>query len=375
MSETLQNYSEDDGLELLEQAVTLEIVEEEPATTPKQKVGKFAVGNVVELLGQTPVDNEPDEQISSVILTNDSVKDYLRSIGKVPLLRPEEEVSLAMDIEVGLMAGKKIEELLANDPEFAESEHRRELTYIQQEGKKAFDRFVSANLRLSVNIAKHYQGKDMDFLELIQEGNAGVIRAVEKFDYQKGWKFSTYASWWIRQTISRAIADQARTIRIPVHMVESMNKMTRTRAQMAIDLQRDPTPQEIGRELNIPTEKVVELIRYNHTPMSLNTKLGDDQETEFGDLISDGGATNPEDTVEEYGRRQAVKALIDTLNERESFVIRNRFGLDGGESQTLDAIAAVLELTRERVRQIEKAALRKLQNTTRADDSTREYLT
>ena len=375
MSETLQNYSEDDGLELLEETATLEIVGEESETARERAVGKFTVEKVVELVEDQLVNDEPIEQISGVILTNDSVKDYLRSIGKVPLLSAEKEVELAMDIEVGMIAGKKIEELLVEDPEFAGSEYRRELTYIQQEGKKAFDHLVSANLRLVVNLAKRYQVRGMDFLELIQEGNAGVIRAAEKFDYQKGFKFSTYATWWIRQTISRAMADQSRTIRIPVHMVETMNKVSRTRMQLAADLQRDPTPEEIGRELDLPTEKVIELIKYSRTPMSLNTKLGDDQHTEFGDLISDEGATNPENNIEVYGREQTVKLLVDALGDREAFVIRNRYGLNGGESQTLDAIATVLGVTRERVRQIEKLALRKLQIASGVDDSAREYLT
>jgi len=381
MIETARNYSGDDEIDLLETEVdaleVANIVDEESETTPGLAVGKFAVDRVVELEEELPADDEPDEKIAFVNLTVDSVKDYLRAIGKVPLLKAEQEVELGMSIEVGLMAEKKIEELLAEDPEFAGSSYMRELMQIQHEGKVAFDHLVLANLRLVVSIAKRYQGHGMDFLELIQEGNLGVIRAVQKFDYTKGFKFSTYATWWIRQAITRSIADRARTIRIPVHMVETINKMNAIRRSWMQDFQKEPTLEELAKELDIPLSRVEDIVGYNREPRSLNMKLGNDNETELGDLIEDKLTPEPIASSETDEFMTNMTELVDSLPKREADVIRRRYGLDGRNVETFESIAKSYGVSREAIRISHKRAMKLLRKATEgssAKSGLRDYL-
>ncbi len=302
--------------------------------------------------------------------TADPVKDYLKQIGKVPLLNAAEEVELAMRIEAGLFAEEKLSQM--SDTE-KRSQLGRDLTWVAKDGQRAKSHLLGANLRLVVSLAKRYTGRGMQFLDLIQEGNLGLIRAVEKFDYTKGFKFSTYATWWIRQAITRAMADQARTIRIPVHMVEVINKLARVQRQMLQDLGREPTPEELSRELDMTPEKVIEVQKYGREPISLHTPLGEDGDSEFGDLIEDTEAVVPADAVGFTMLQRQLESLLDSLSEREAGVIRMRFGLGDGQPKTLDQIGDTFGVTRERIRQIESKTMAKLRHPSRSQ-SLRDYL-
>ena len=309
---------------------------------------------------------------STVMLTGDPVRMYLKEIGKVDLLTASEEVDLAMKIEAGLDATEKLEAAEAGEIELTRAEMRR-LTRIENVGLEAKQALISANLRLVVSIAKRYVGRGMLFLDLIQEGNLGLIRAVEKFDYQKGFKFSTYATWWIRQAITRAMADQARTIRVPVHMVEVINKLSRVQRQMLQDLGREPTPDELARELDMPVEKVQEVQKYGREPISLHTPLGEDGDSEFGDLIEDTDAIAPSDAVAFSLLQEQFKQVLETLSPREAGVIKMRYGLEDGQPKTLDDIGRVYGVTRERIRQIESKTMSKLRHPSRSQ-TLRDFL-
>ncbi|MCC2032172.1 RNA polymerase sigma factor [Microbacterium sp. BWT-G7] len=302
--------------------------------------------------------------------TADPVKDYLKQIGKVPLLNAAEEVELAMRIEAGLFAEEKLSHMSAAEKT---SQTGLDLQWVARDGQRAKSHLLGANLRLVVSLAKRYTGRGMQFLDLIQEGNLGLIRAVEKFDYTKGFKFSTYATWWIRQAITRAMADQARTIRIPVHMVEVINKLARVQRQMLQDLGREPTPEELSRELDMTPEKVIEVQKYGREPISLHTPLGEDGDSEFGDLIEDTEAVVPADAVGFTMLQRQLESLLDSLSEREAGVIRMRFGLGDGQPKTLDQIGDTFGVTRERIRQIESKTMAKLRHPSRSQ-SLRDYL-
>ncbi|MGW5487680.1 RNA polymerase sigma factor [Streptosporangium sandarakinum] len=314
-------------------------------------------------------DDAPVPQVAAAGATADPVKDYLKQIGKVPLLNAEQEVELAKRIEAGLFA----EEQLATDGEVLPVDVRAELEWIAEDGRRAKNHLLEANLRLVVSLAKRYTGRGMLFLDLIQEGNLGLIRAVEKFDYTKGYKFSTYATWWIRQAITRAMADQARTIRIPVHMVEVINKLARVQRQMLQDLGREPTPEELARELDMTPEKVVEVQKYGREPISLHTPLGEEGDSEFGDLIEDSEAIVPADAVSFTLLQEQLHSVLDTLSEREAGVVSMRFGLTDGQPKTLDEIGKVYGVTRERIRQIESKTMSKLRHPSRSQ-VLRDYL-
>jgi len=313
-------------------------------------------------------EDAPAQQVVTAGATADPVKDYLKQIGKVALLNAEQEVELAKRIEAGLFAEEKL-----NSGEKLDMKLKRELWWIAQDGKKAKNHLLEANLRLVVSLAKRYTGRGMLFLDLIQEGNLGLIRAVEKFDYTKGYKFSTYATWWIRQAITRAMADQARTIRIPVHMVEVINKLARVQRQMLQDLGREPTPEELARELDMTPEKVVEVQKYGREPISLHTPLGEDGDSEFGDLIEDSEAVVPAEAVSFTLLQEQLHSVLDTLSEREAGVVSMRFGLTDGQPKTLDEIGKVYGVTRERIRQIESKTMSKLRHPSRSQ-VLRDYL-
>ena len=300
--------------------------------------------------------------------TADPVKDYLKQIGKVALLNAELEVELAKRIEAGLFAEEKLagKRQLSKDLE-------RDLRWVVKDGQKAKSHLLEANLRLVVSLAKRYTGRGMQFLDLIQEGNLGLIRAVEKFDYTKGYKFSTYATWWIRQAITRAMADQARTIRIPVHMVEVINKLARVQRQLLQDLGREPTPEELARELDMTPEKVVEVQKYGREPISLSTPLGEDGDSEFGDLIEDTEAVVPADAVGFTMLQRELERILGSLHPREAGVIKSRFGLGDGVQKTLDQIGEEFGVTRERIRQIESKTMSKLRHPSRSQ-MLRDYL-
>jgi RNA polymerase primary sigma factor len=312
--------------------------------------------------------DEPVQQVAAAGATADPVKDYLKQIGKVPLLNAEQEVELAKRIEAGLFSEEKL-----NSGEKMPPRLRTELEWIADDGRRAKNHLLEANLRLVVSLAKRYTGRGMLFLDLIQEGNLGLIRAVEKFDYTKGYKFSTYATWWIRQAITRAMADQARTIRIPVHMVEVINKLARVQRQMLQDLGREPTPEELAKELDMTPEKVVEVQKYGREPISLHTPLGEDGDSEFGDLIEDSEAVVPADAVSFTLLQEQLHSVLDTLSEREAGVVSMRFGLTDGQPKTLDEIGKVYGVTRERIRQIESKTMSKLRHPSRSQ-VLRDYL-
>jgi RNA polymerase primary sigma factor len=313
--------------------------------------------------------DEPEQQVMVAGATADPVKDYLKQIGKVPLLNAEQEVELAKRIEAGLFA----EEQLADESSKLKDKVRDEYDWIAEDGRRAKNHLLEANLRLVVSLAKRYTGRGMLFLDLIQEGNLGLIRAVEKFDYTKGYKFSTYATWWIRQAITRAMADQARTIRIPVHMVEVINKLARVQRQMLQDLGREPTPEELAKELDMTPEKVIEVQKYGREPISLHTPLGEDGDSEFGDLIEDSEAIVPAEAVSFTLLQEQLHAVLDTLSEREAGVVSMRFGLTDGQPKTLDEIGKVYGVTRERIRQIESKTMSKLRHPSRSQ-VLRDYL-
>ncbi|MGG5753188.1 RNA polymerase sigma factor [Zafaria sp. Z1313] len=314
-------------------------------------------------------DDAPQQQVMVAGATADPVKDYLKQIGKVALLNAEQEVDLALRIEAGLYA---VEKLAAADDSM-DKRLRWDLEQVIHDGKIAKNHLLEANLRLVVSLAKRYTGRGMLFLDLIQEGNLGLIRAVEKFDYTKGFKFSTYATWWIRQAITRAMADQARTIRIPVHMVEVINKLARVQRQMLQDLGREPTPDELAAELDMTPEKVVEVQKYGREPISLHTPLGEDGDSEFGDLIEDSEAVVPADAVSFTLLQEQLHSVLDTLSEREAGVVAMRFGLTDGQPKTLDEIGKVYGVTRERIRQIESKTMSKLRHPSRSQ-VLRDYL-
>ena len=318
-------------------------------------------------------DEEDDIPVYSAQITGataDPVKDYLKQIGKVALLNAAEEVELAMRIEAGLFAEEKLGAMTDQEKR---SQLGRDLGWVARDGQRAKSHLLGANLRLVVSLAKRYTGRGMQFLDLIQEGNLGLIRAVEKFDYTKGYKFSTYATWWIRQAITRAMADQARTIRIPVHMVEVINKLARVQRQMLQDLGREPTPEELSKELDMTPEKVIEVQKYGREPISLHTPLGEDGDSEFGDLIEDTEAVVPADAVGFTMLQKQLESLLDSLSEREAGVIRMRFGLGDGMPKTLDQIGDTFGVTRERIRQIESKTMAKLRHPSRSQ-SLRDYL-
>lgn len=310
----------------------------------------------------------PEQTVMTAGATADPVKDYLKQIGRVALLNAELEVELATRVEVGLFAESKLKSEKKLDKKL-----KRELEHLVEDGKRAKNHLLEANLRLVVSLAKRYTGRGMLFLDLIQEGNLGLIRAVEKFDYTKGYKFSTYATWWIRQAITRAMADQARTIRIPVHMVEVINKLARVQRQMLQDLGREPTPEELAKELDMTPEKVVEVQKYGREPISLHTPLGEEGDSEFGDLIEDSEAVVPADAVSFTLLQEQLHSVLDTLSEREAGVVAMRFGLTDGQPKTLDEIGKVYGVTRERIRQIESKTMSKLRHPSRSQ-VLRDYL-
>ena len=313
-------------------------------------------------------DDAPAQTVMTAGATADPVKDYLKQIGRVALLNAELEVELATRVEAGLFAEAKLK-----DEKKIEKKLKRELEWLVEDGKRAKNHLLEANLRLVVSLAKRYTGRGMLFLDLIQEGNLGLIRAVEKFDYTKGYKFSTYATWWIRQAITRAMADQARTIRIPVHMVEVINKLARVQRQMLQDLGREPTPEELAKELDMTPEKVVEVQKYGREPISLHTPLGEEGDSEFGDLIEDSEAVVPADAVSFTLLQEQLHSVLDTLSEREAGVVAMRFGLTDGQPKTLDEIGKVYGVTRERIRQIESKTMSKLRHPSRSQ-VLRDYL-
>jgi RNA polymerase primary sigma factor len=302
---------------------------------------------------------------STVMLTGDPVRMYLKEIGKVDLLTAQEEVNLAMKIEAGTEASKKLEAAENGEIELTRAEQRR-LMRIEQVGLEAKQSLISANLRLTVSIAKRYVGRGMLFLDLIQEGNLGLIRAVEKFDYTKGFKFSTYATWWIRQAITRAIADQARTIRIPVHMVETINKLVRVQRQLLQDLGRDPTPEEIGAEMGISADRVREIQKISQEPVSLETPIGEEEDSQLGDFIEDSTAVAPPEAASDSMLREQLEQVLDSLADRERKVIKFRFGLEDGHPRTLEEVGREFGVTRERIRQIESKTLAKLRHPSRS---------
>ncbi|MFF4224171.1 RNA polymerase sigma factor [Streptomyces sp. L500] len=352
-----------DADELLEE----DLLEETP-TPGKGEEEDESGENKGFVLSDEDEDDAPAQQVAVAGATADPVKDYLKQIGKVPLLNAEQEVELAKRIEAGLFA----EDKLANADKLA-PKLKRELEIIAEDGRRAKNHLLEANLRLVVSLAKRYTGRGMLFLDLIQEGNLGLIRAVEKFDYTKGYKFSTYATWWIRQAITRAMADQARTIRIPVHMVEVINKLARVQRQMLQDLGREPTPEELAKELDMTPEKVIEVQKYGREPISLHTPLGEDGDSEFGDLIEDSEAVVPADAVSFTLLQEQLHSVLDTLSEREAGVVSMRFGLTDGQPKTLDEIGKVYGVTRERIRQIESKTMSKLRHPSRSQ-VLRDYL-
>jgi RNA polymerase primary sigma factor len=313
-----------------------------------------------------------DEELALKAPTNDPVRMYLKEIGKVPLLTAEQEVILAKAIEEGEAATAELDKSVAAAKKLP-TIRMRELQRVERQGQLAKKKLIEANLRLVVSIAKRYVGRGMLFLDLIQEGNLGLIRAVEKFDYTKGYKFSTYATWWIRQAITRAIADQARTIRIPVHMVETINKLIRIQRQLLQDLGREPTPEEIGREMEFSPEKVREILKVSQEPVSLETPIGEEEDSHLGDFIEDSDAVVPVDAASFILLQEQLDSVLHTLSEREKKVIQLRFGLTDGHPRTLEEVGREFGVTRERIRQIESKTLSKLRHPSRSQ-KLRDYL-
>jgi RNA polymerase primary sigma factor len=313
-----------------------------------------------------------DDDLALKAPTNDPVRMYLKEIGKVPLLTAEQEVILAKAIEEGEAATAELDKAAAELKKLS-STRLRELQRVERHGQLAKKKLIEANLRLVVSIAKRYVGRGMLFLDLIQEGNLGLIRAVEKFDYTKGYKFSTYATWWIRQAITRAIADQARTIRIPVHMVETINKLIRIQRQLLQDLGREPTPEEIGREMEFSPEKVREILKVSQEPVSLETPIGEEEDSHLGDFIEDSDAVVPVDAASFILLQEQLDSVLHTLSEREKKVIQLRFGLTDGHPRTLEEVGREFGVTRERIRQIESKTLSKLRHPSRSQ-KLRDYL-
>ena len=360
----------------------------ELTTERMMEVFDFLETNKVDVLSISEMDDEPDEDalleaendedlsvdkldLSVPEGTNieDPVRMYLKEIGKVPLLSAEEEIELAKKMEAGDAAKSQLEE--AGDD--LDEETKKELEDLVAQGDAAKKKLAEANLRLVVSIAKRYVGRGMLFLDLIQEGNLGLIKAVEKFDYRKGYKFSTYATWWIRQAITRAIADQARTIRIPVHMVETINKLIRVSRQLLQELGREPTPEEIAEEMDIPVERVREILKISQEPVSLETPIGEEEDSHLGDFIQDENVPVPADAAAFTLLKEQLVEVLSTLTEREQKVLRLRFGLDDGRARTLEEVGKEFNVTRERIRQIEAKALRKLRHPSRSR-KLRDYL-
>ncbi|MDD6070748.1 MAG: RNA polymerase sigma factor RpoD [Clostridiales bacterium] len=348
----------------------------------------FLEQNKVDVLTISDEDDEPDEDalldveneeeisIEKIDLSvpegtniEDPVRMYLKEIGKVPLLSADEEIALAQKMEAGDMAKTQLDE----DEGSLDEAQKKELQALVKQGDYAKKKLAEANLRLVVSIAKRYVGRGMLFLDLIQEGNLGLIKAVEKFDYRKGYKFSTYATWWIRQAITRAIADQARTIRIPVHMVETINKLIRVSRQLLQELGREPSPEEIAEQMDIPVERVREILKISQEPVSLETPIGEEEDSHLGDFIQDENVPVPADAAAFTLLKEQLVEVLSTLTEREQKVLRLRFGLDDGRARTLEEVGKEFNVTRERIRQIEAKALRKLRHPSRSR-KLRDYL-
>ncbi len=361
-----------EDLEDVEIDVVDDTVEEEPAEKETPAKDSKESGDFVwdeeesEALRQARKDAE-------LTASADSVRAYLKQIGKVALLNAEEEVELAKRIEAGLYAAERVRKAEEEQSEKLVPQMRRDLRWIVRDGERAKNHLLEANLRLVVSLAKRYTGRGMAFLDLIQEGNLGLIRAVEKFDYTKGYKFSTYATWWIRQAITRAMADQARTIRIPVHMVEVINKLGRIQRELLQDLGREPTPEELAKEMDITPEKVLEIQQYAREPISLDQTIGDEGDSQLGDFIEDSEAVVAVDAVSFTLLQDQLQSVLATLSEREAGVVRLRFGLTDGQPRTLDEIGQVYGVTRERIRQIESKTMSKLRHPSRSQ-VLRDYL-
>ncbi len=359
-----------EDLEDVEIDVVDDTVEEEPAEKEPAKDTKD---------GDFVWDEEESEALrqarkdAELTASADSVRAYLKQIGKVALLNAEEEVELAKRIEAGLYAAERVRKAEEESSEKLVPQMRRDLRWIVRDGERAKNHLLEANLRLVVSLAKRYTGRGMAFLDLIQEGNLGLIRAVEKFDYTKGYKFSTYATWWIRQAITRAMADQARTIRIPVHMVEVINKLGRIQRELLQDLGREPTPEELAKEMDITPEKVLEIQQYAREPISLDQTIGDEGDSQLGDFIEDSEAVVAVDAVSFTLLQDQLQSVLATLSEREAGVVRLRFGLTDGQPRTLDEIGQVYGVTRERIRQIESKTMSKLRHPSRSQ-VLRDYL-
>ena len=336
------------------------------------------IGSEEFILPELPDDGEPHlEEITEIeeeelvdpntlvdsFSIDDPVRMYLKEIGKVPLLSPEEEIDLAQKMSAGNLAKEQLEEL---GEDALPAEDLAQMKKLVKDGEKAKQKLAEANLRLVVSIAKRYVGRGMLFLDLIQEGNLGLIKAVEKFDYTKGYKFSTYATWWIRQAITRAIADQARTIRIPVHMVETINKVIRVSRQLLQELGHDPTPEEISVEMNMPVDKVREILKIAQEPVSLETPIGEEEDSHLGDFIPDEGASEPSEAASFTLLKEQLVDVLSTLTPREEKVLKLRFGIEDGRTRTLEEVGKEFNVTRERIRQIEAKALRKLRHPSRS---------
>jgi RNA polymerase primary sigma factor len=363
---------------------------EEPAVEPVEALEDVPDGAIEEVIDEAGADIAEDEEIvwdeeeeesealrqarkdAEMTASADSVRAYLKQIGKVALLNAEEEVDLAKRIEAGLYAAERLRQAEEHGEKLA-AQLRRDLRWIVRDGERAKNHLLEANLRLVVSLAKRYTGRGMAFLDLIQEGNLGLIRAVEKFDYTKGYKFSTYATWWIRQAITRAMADQARTIRIPVHMVEVINKLGRIQRELLQDLGREPTPEELAKEMDITPDKVLEIQQYAREPISLDQTIGDEGDSQLGDFIEDSEAVVAVDAVSFTLLQDQLQSVLQTLSEREAGVVKLRFGLTDGQPRTLDEIGQVYGVTRERIRQIESKTMSKLRHPSRSQ-VLRDYL-
>jgi len=373
----LNDQADPDGDSAAAQVARQEAAGEREPGTGQGDVG-VAAGHPPQAGGESQdeplVSGDDDEDLpaaraASADPTADPVKDYLKQIGKVPLLNAMQEVELAKRIEAGLFADQK----LAEESRNLSSEARIDLEEVAKDGRSAKSHLVEANLRLVVSLARRYTGRGMLLLDLIQEGNLGLIRGVEKFDYTRGYKFSTYATWWIRQAITRAMAEQARTIRLPVHMVEIIGRLARVQRQMLQDLGRDPTPEELAAELEMTPERLIEVQKYGREPISLHIPLGEDGDSEFGDLIEDAEAVQPGEAVSFTLLQEQLHAVLGTLSEREAGVVSMRFGLADGQPKTLDEIGKVYGVTRERIRQIESKTMSKLRHPSRSK-LLRDYL-
>ncbi|WP_288048067.1 RNA polymerase sigma factor [Nocardia sp.] len=373
--ESIEDIEDLEDLEISEDELTEEVVEDTAEAADEETAEPTAADKAS---GDFVWDEEESEALrqarkdAELTASADSVRAYLKQIGKVALLNAEEEVELAKRIEAGLYAAEKVREW-AEAGEKLPVATRRDFNWIVRDGNRAKNHLLEANLRLVVSLAKRYTGRGMAFLDLIQEGNLGLIRAVEKFDYTKGYKFSTYATWWIRQAITRAMADQARTIRIPVHMVEVINKLGRIQRELLQDLGREPTPEELAKEMDITPEKVLEIQQYAREPISLDQTIGDEGDSQLGDFIEDSEAVVAVDAVSFTLLQDQLQSVLETLSEREAGVVRLRFGLTDGQPRTLDEIGQVYGVTRERIRQIESKTMSKLRHPSRSQ-VLRDYL-